>query len=78
MDLEHEYYLQVVLGSILSSYSWPTSCVATSSIVLTTQETLQILLADHLVSLPINYLNRDSEDVLKEDVPVLVLRRGVR
>ena len=46
-------------------------------ITLRLNKVLQVRLADHFVCLPVHDINRDSKDVLKEDVPVLVDDIGV-
>ena len=90
VDLEHETDLQVSIGvlrhlrtcvSALGSLSPVCSLLPSTSgclrlIVLFTscEDAFQVLLTYHLVCFPVNDVDRYTIDVLKEHIPVLVLR----
>ena len=90
VDLENEAYLQVPIGvlcrlwtsistlgslSPICSFLPPTSGRLGLMVLFTAcEDTLQVLLAYHLVRVPVNDVDRDTINILEEHVPVLVLR----
>ena len=77
MDLQHEANLQVSLLLLIRWFGlWARVLVVGchGCVAATCEHALELLLADHFVRVPVHNVDGNAIDVLKEHVPVLVLR----